>query len=74
VPFIGPQLPNATTAVIDEHIDVLPYLNILVENDVIGMEISTASPESASRHLVDFDVVNDNLIKGLILCVKCISR
>jgi hypothetical protein len=26
--------------------------------------------ESASRSLMDFDVLNDNLIKGLILCVK----
>jgi hypothetical protein len=74
VPSIGPQLPNATTAVIDEHIDVLPYLNIPVENDVISMEISTAGPKNASRPLVDFGVLNDNLIKGLILCVKCISR
>ncbi|WP_428740049.1 hypothetical protein, partial [Sulfurimonas sp.] len=30
--------------------------------------------ESASRPLVDFGVLNDNLIKGLILCVKYISR
>jgi hypothetical protein len=30
--------------------------------------------ESASRPLVDFSVLNDNLIKGLISCVKCISR
>jgi hypothetical protein len=29
--------------------------------------------ESASMPLVDFDVLNDNLIKGLISCVKCIS-
>jgi hypothetical protein len=31
-------------------------------------------PESASRPLVDFGVLNDNLIKGLTSCVKCISR
>jgi hypothetical protein len=30
--------------------------------------------ESASRPLVDFGVFNDNLIKWLILFVKCISR
>jgi hypothetical protein len=30
--------------------------------------------ESASKSLVDFGVLNDNLIKGLISCVKCISR
>jgi hypothetical protein len=30
--------------------------------------------ESASRPLVDFAVLNDNLIKGLILCVKYLSR
>jgi hypothetical protein len=30
--------------------------------------------ESASRPLMDFGVLNDNLIKGLISCVKCISR
>jgi hypothetical protein len=29
--------------------------------------------ESASRPIVDFGVANDNLIKGLISCVKCIS-
>jgi hypothetical protein len=23
---------------------------------------------------VDFGILNDNLIKGLILCVKCITR
>jgi hypothetical protein len=28
--------------------------------------------ESASRPLVDFGVLNDILIKGLILCVKCL--
>jgi hypothetical protein len=30
--------------------------------------------KSASRPLVDFGVLNDNLIKGLISCIKCISR
>jgi hypothetical protein len=45
VPFIGPQLPNATTTTIDEHIDVLPYLNIPAENDVISMEILEAGPQ-----------------------------
>jgi hypothetical protein len=30
--------------------------------------------ESASRPLVDFGVLNDNLIKGPILCVKGLSR
>jgi hypothetical protein len=30
--------------------------------------------KSASSPLVDFDVLNDNLIKGLISCVKCLSR
>jgi hypothetical protein len=30
--------------------------------------------ESASRPLVDFGVLNDNFIKRLISCVKCISR
>jgi hypothetical protein len=29
--------------------------------------------ENASRPLVDFGVLNDNLIKGLILCFKCLS-
>jgi hypothetical protein len=32
------------------------------------------SLESASSPLVDFGVLNDNLIKTLILGVKCISR
>jgi hypothetical protein len=31
-------------------------------------------PESASTPLVEFGVLNDNLIKELILCVKCLSR
>jgi hypothetical protein len=30
--------------------------------------------KSVSRPPVDFGVLNDNLIKGLISCVKCISR
>jgi hypothetical protein len=30
--------------------------------------------KSASRPLVDFGVLNDNLIKGLISCIKFISR
>jgi hypothetical protein len=30
--------------------------------------------ESASRPLVDFGVLNDNLINGLTSCVKCTSR
>jgi hypothetical protein len=30
--------------------------------------------ESASRPLVDFGVLNDDLSKSLISCVKCISR
>jgi hypothetical protein len=29
--------------------------------------------ESASRPLVDFGLLNDNLVKGLTSCVKCIS-
>jgi hypothetical protein len=38
----------------------------------VGM--NTFHVESASRPLVDFCVLNNNLIKGLILCVKCLSR
>jgi hypothetical protein len=30
--------------------------------------------ESASRPLVNFGVLNDNLIKCLISCAKCISK
>jgi hypothetical protein len=30
--------------------------------------------KSASMPLVDFGILNDNLIKGLVLCVKCLSR
>jgi hypothetical protein len=33
-----------------------------------------ARSKGASRPLVDFCVLNDNLIKGIISCVKCISR
>jgi hypothetical protein len=32
--------------------------------------ICVLKSESASRPLVNFDVLNDNLIKGLISCVK----
>jgi hypothetical protein len=32
------------------------------------------NPESASSPLMGFGVLNDNLIKGLISFVKCISR
>jgi hypothetical protein len=38
-----------------------------------SVRTSLLNPESASRSLVDFSVLNDNLIKGLILYVKCIS-
>jgi hypothetical protein len=34
----------------------------------------TKEGESASRLLVDFGVLNYNLIKGQISCVKCMSR
>jgi hypothetical protein len=34
----------------------------------------TTPAESASVPLVGFGILNDNLIKGLILCIKCISR
>jgi hypothetical protein len=30
--------------------------------------------ESASRPLMNFGVLNDNLIKGLISCIKCTNR
>jgi hypothetical protein len=38
-----------------------------------GRAHQPVTAESASRPLVDFSVLNDNLIKGLILCVKCLS-
>jgi hypothetical protein len=36
--------------------------------------LSTCVVESESSPLVGFGVLNDNFIKGLISCVKCISR
>jgi hypothetical protein len=33
---------------------------------------SSVLVESAFMPLVDFGALNDNLIKGLILCVKCL--
>jgi hypothetical protein len=42
----------------------------VADHKVIGVWVF----ESAFRPLVDFGVLNDNLIKGLILCVKCLSR
>jgi hypothetical protein len=41
------------------------------QRDALACENTT---ESASRPLVDFGVLNDNLIKGLISCVKYMSR
>jgi hypothetical protein len=46
---------------------------------VLGRRINVESGgkwenESTFRPLVGFDVLNDNLIKGLISFVKCISR
>jgi hypothetical protein len=41
----------------------------------VSVEVHTKSQvESASSPLVEFVVLNDNLIKGLISCIKCISR
>jgi hypothetical protein len=36
-------------------------------------EIPIGGTESASRSLVSFDVLNDNLIKGIISSDKCMS-
>jgi hypothetical protein len=36
--------------------------------------VAAIDVESASRPLVDFGGLNDNLIKGLILCIKFLSR
>jgi hypothetical protein len=41
------------------------------QRDALVCENTT---ESASRPLVDFGVLNDNLMKGLISCVKYMSR
>jgi hypothetical protein len=38
------------------------------------VDSSSVTAESTSRPLVGFGVLNDNLIKGLISFVKCISR
>jgi hypothetical protein len=50
-------------------------LNIFISfNEELSSIIKKGKIKSASRPLVDFGVLNDNLIKGLTLCVKCISR
>jgi hypothetical protein len=41
---------------------------------ILGIKIYRNRSESASRSLVDFDVLNNNLIEGLISCVKYMSR
>jgi hypothetical protein len=55
---LGPSLAGSTAPII-----VVPALRVL-----------GCYGESASRPLVDFGVLNDKLIKGLISCIKCISR
>jgi hypothetical protein len=35
---------------------------------------ASGTRESVSRPLLDFGVLNDNLIKELILCVKCLIK
>jgi hypothetical protein len=40
------------------------------DGGIVKFENPNFGRESASRPLVDFGVLNDNLIKGLISCVK----
>jgi hypothetical protein len=42
--------------------------------DLSMLPIQDIPSESASRPLVDFGVLNDKWIKGLISCIKFISR
>jgi hypothetical protein len=50
-------------------------LNIIVSfNQVLSSITKKGEIKSASRPLVDFGVLNDNLIKGLMSFVKCMSR
>jgi hypothetical protein len=44
-----------------------------VRENCHGNALFQFSNESVSRPLVEFDVLNDNLIKGLISCVKYMS-
>jgi hypothetical protein len=44
------------------------------QQDMSCFSCAIRPTKSASRIVVDFGVLNDNLINGLILCVKCISR
>jgi hypothetical protein len=48
----------------------------IIKKNVVHLIHFVRSPfsifESASSPLVNFGVLNDNLIKGLISCVKCI--
>jgi hypothetical protein len=62
-------------------LDVDPFISVAMTETynilsrVMGVPwpASMSVVESVSRSLVDFSVLNDNLIKGLISCVKCIS-
>jgi hypothetical protein len=45
-----------------------------MDNYFIWSKHGETQPESASKPLVNFGVLNDNLIKGLISFVKYISR
>jgi hypothetical protein len=62
-------------------LDVDPFISVAmmetynILSRVMGVPwpASMSVVKSVSRSLVDFGVLNDNLIKGLISCVKCIS-
>jgi hypothetical protein len=51
------------------------FLNIFYKlQSMIVINHQKGEIKSASRPLVDISILNDNLIKGLISCVKCISK
>jgi hypothetical protein len=50
------------------------WISFVSFNQCLSSITKKGEIECASRSLVNFGVLNDNLIKGLISCVKCISR
>jgi hypothetical protein len=61
---------GANSICMDQNTYGIPFISI---NQGLSSIIKNGEIESASRPLVDFSVLNDNLIKGIILCVKWIN-
>jgi hypothetical protein len=48
-------------------------ISFVIFNQGLSLITKDGEIESEFRLLVDFGVLNDNLIKGLILCVSCLN-